>query len=124
MSIGPAQRTLFIDYLRERGLLSPEQACAVDGATRPFQEAVASIALRNQLIDPVLLDELLECGDAFLSEAVRRGALTREYAERLQVIEAFREVLEVVETIVLEGVAEPSAVRRELSAFLARVTES
>ncbi len=115
-----SQRAAFVKHLQSRGLLAPEQAGAVLAATRDFREAVAAIAVRNALLDPLQIDEILEEVDegGFALAAVRLGLLSAEQAELLSAIQGLRELVEICEHLVLSRLVEPAELWRTLAGFM------
>lgn len=113
-------RAQFVRYLVERRALTAQDAARALDETRQFREAMAGVALRHHLLDPLRIDELLSI-DAreFGAAAVERGFLTAEQVEQIAFVHALREVVEVGEFVLMEGMLEASALTRELAGFLA-----
>ncbi|MCG3129001.1 MAG: hypothetical protein CHACPFDD_03897 [Phycisphaerae bacterium] len=112
-------RTQFVRYLVERRALTPDDAARVLDETRQFREAMAGVALRHHLVDPLRIDELLSI-DArdFGAAAVERGFLTAGQVEQIEFVHALREVVEVGEIVLMEGMLDASALTQELAGFL------
>lgn len=113
------ERERFLGFLVARGRIGIDAARRLAAETTEFREAIAVLAIRHDLIDPLHVEQCLENGAGdFLEMAVKRRLLAPEMAERLRSLQQMRELQELAETLVLRDLIPPSRMRIELAVFL------
>lgn len=100
-------RAQFIQYLRDKGVITPEVQ-QVLSETRPHaREPIGMIAVQYGLIRGHQIDDILDAlrGSKyrFGELAVRMSLLRQEQVERLLEVQRFRATADLAETLVLAG---------------------
>lgn len=112
-------RDQFVGFLVARGDLRPEQAQFVRDLTPQFRDSVAALLVRNNLLDPWKIDELIASGEADVASALRdRGWLDNDQVRRVLAVQELRELIEVGEAAVIQGLLSAPRFQAALVAFL------
>lgn len=117
-------RAQFAQHLAAKGVI--DAAAAEQAATRSaeFRELAAAIALRHDLLAPEQMEEILNqlTPKARFSQVARDlGYLTGEQIDALSIIQDLQDVLEVGQTLILDGSLTRADLLKEMVDFFKRM---
>lgn len=118
------RRADFVSFLVTHEALSAECAQRMLGRCPAFHEADAGIALRHNLLDPVLIEQVLDGarqGESFAQSAIRSGLLSQPDCDRIRAAQQLRELIDVAELLILDQRIAAADVLHHLSEFLKSV---
>jgi hypothetical protein len=117
----------FTEFLGAERVITPQQIEHIRGLVSKVREPIGSIAFSYGLLSgedvDLILSEQRRAHRQFGEIAMAMGMLTHAQVDSLVRVQHVRSALEVAETLVLAGVAEPGLVFGALGRFLSQNTE-
>jgi hypothetical protein len=113
-------RARFARHLAANGLIDPAMAERAAVRAAEFREVAAAIALRHDLLAPEQMEEVLNrlTPETRFGQVARDlGYLTGEQVDALSVIQDLQDVLEVGQTLILDGALKRTDLLREMVEF-------